>query len=133
MIRKTTYLIARFAAAILMGQTLYFKFSGSMESIYIFETVGMEPWGRWLVGICELIASMLLILPKTAWMGGVLTIGLMAGAIMMHLTLLGIEVMGDQGQLFYYAIIVFICGLYVLFVNAEKIKSDVLPKILNRK
>lgn len=133
MLRKITYIVARLAAAIIMGQTLYFKFTGSAESVYIFTTVGMEPWGRWLVGITELVAAILLIIPKTAWAGGILAVGLMVGAIGMHMTLLGIEVMEDKGQLFYYALIVFLCGLYVVFNNKDKIIHEVLPKILKRK
>ncbi|MEO9485549.1 MAG: DoxX family protein [Ekhidna sp.] len=133
MLRKTAYIVARLAAAFIMGQTLYFKFTGSPESMYIFKMVGMEPWGRWLVGIMELIASILLLIPRTAWAGGVLAVGLMIGAIGMHLTILGIEIMEDKGQLFYYALMVFLCGLYVVITNKEKIQKEVLPKILKRK
>lgn len=133
MLNKAAYIIARAVAALIMLQTLYFKFSGSPESMYIFKTVGMEPWGRWLVGIMELIASILLIVPRTVWLGGILTMGLMVGAIGMHLSLLGIEVMGDKGQLFYYALIVFICGVFVSIKNKDKIVKEVLPKILGKK
>lgn len=132
MLRKIAYIVARLAAAFIMSQTLYFKFTGSAESIYIFSTVGMEPWGRWMIGIFELIAAILLIIPRTAWAGGIIAIGLMVGAIGMHLTILGIEVMGDKGQLFYYAVIVFLCGLYVVFNNRDQILNEVLPKILRR-
>lgn len=133
MLKKIAYFVARLAAAIIMGQTLYFKFTGSAESMYIFKTVGMEPWGRWLVGIMELVACVFILIPKTAWIGGVLAVGLMLGAIGMHLTILGIEVMGDKGQLFYYALIVFLCGLYVVFSNKDKIQNEVLPKIFKSK
>ena len=133
MLKNVAYIIARAVAALIMLQTLYFKFSGSPESMYIFKTIGMEPWGRWLVGIFELIASVLLIVPRTVWLGGIITVGLMIGAIGMHLTLLGIEVMEDKGQLFYYALIVFICGAFVLLKNKDKIVKEVLPKILGRK
>ncbi len=133
MLRKITYIIARIAAAFIMGQTLYFKFTGSPESMYIFKMVGMEPWGRWLIGILELIACVLLLVPRTAWAGGVLAVGLMIGAISMHLTILGIEIMDDKGQLFYYALIVFLSGLFVVVHNKDKIVSEVLPKIFKRK
>ncbi len=132
MIRKIAYIVARLATAIIMGQTLYFKFTGSPESMYIFKMVGMEPWGRWLIGISELAACVLLLIPRTVWLGGVLAVGIMAGAISMHLTILGIEIMNDKGQLFYYALIVFLCGLYIVFHNRKKI-SEVLTKILKRK
>ena len=111
---------ARIIAAIILFQTLFFKFSGSAESVFIFTTVGMEPWGRIGVGIMELIASVLLIIPALSWMGAFIAIGLMVGAIGMHLTLLGIEVQGDGGQLFIYAVVVFICSVYVLWQDREK-------------
>ena len=104
-----------------MVQTLYFKFSGAEESIYIFTTVGMEPWGRIGVGVMELIASVLLVITSVAWLGAGLGLGLMAGAIGMHLFLLGIEVKGDGGQLFLYAMIVAVCSVYVLFHDREKL------------
>jgi uncharacterized membrane protein YphA (DoxX/SURF4 family) len=67
--------LARIVAAIIMLQTLYFKFTASPESVFIFTTVGMEPWGRWLVGALELVASILLFIPATVWLGAVLAIG----------------------------------------------------------
>ena len=94
-------------AAFLLLQTLFFKFSGSDESIYIFTQVGMEPWGRYASGIAELIAGILLLWPKYRVYGALLALGVISGAIFFHLTKLGIEVMDDDGLLFYYAITVF--------------------------
>ena len=122
------YWVARLIAAAIMLQTLYFKFTASAESVYIFTTVGMEPWGRIAVGVFELIASVLILINRTAWAGAVVAIGLMAGAIMMHLTLLGIEVQGDGGQLFLYAILVTLSSAYVVYANRENIKA-VLARI----
>jgi uncharacterized membrane protein YphA (DoxX/SURF4 family) len=76
----------RILAAVIMLQTLFFKFSGAEESIYIFSTLGMEPWGRIGTGTLELIASVLILFPKTTWIGALLAIGLMSGAIWFHLT-----------------------------------------------
>jgi uncharacterized membrane protein YphA (DoxX/SURF4 family) len=115
------YWIARLGAASVMLQTLYFKFTGSAESVYIFEQVHMEPWGRVGVGIGELVASILLLLNRTVWIGALLALGLMAGAIMMHLTLLGIEVQGDGGYLFSLALAVFICSSFILVLNKKRI------------
>jgi len=115
------YWAARIIAAVIMLQTLYFKFTGSEESVYIFTTIGMEPWGRIGVGIMELIASLLLILTATAWLGALLAIGLMVGAIGMHLTILGIEVKGDGGYLFILSLIVTVCSAYILFTDREKV------------
>jgi hypothetical protein len=117
------YWVARIIAAIIMLQTLYFKFTASPESVYIFTAVGMEPWGRIGVGIMELIASLLLMATATAWLGAALALGLMGGAIGMHLTLLGVEVMGDGGQLFLYAVIVTVCSLYVLWYDMSKLQA----------
>ncbi|WOK05865.1 DoxX family membrane protein [Imperialibacter roseus] len=110
-IRKAGVIILRIVAAIIMLQTLYFKFSGAPESIYIFSTIGMEPWGRYMVGCMELVASVLLLIPKIYWLGGLLGMGLMAGALFFHFAFLGIEVQGDGGLLFAYAVIVFLASL----------------------
>ena len=125
MSKTTNYLYwgARLVAAIILLQTLYFKFTASPESVYIFSTIGMEPWGRIGVGVVELIAGILLLVSATAWIGAGLALGLMVGAIGMHLTLLGIEVQGDGGQLFIYALVVIFCSIFVLMVNKEKIQA----------
>jgi putative oxidoreductase len=115
------YWATRIIAAIILLQTLYFKFSGAAESVYIFSTVGMEPWGRIGVGVLELVAAILLLTNSTAWLGAALSSGLMAGALLMHVTLLGIVVQNDGGQLFLYALVVLCCSAYVLFVNRQKI------------
>ena len=119
------YWAARIVAALIMLQTLYFKFSASPESVYIFTTVGMEPWGRIGVGIMELVASGLLLVTATAWLGAGLALGLMVGAIGMHFTILGIVVQDDGGQLFMYAVMVSACSIIVLWHDVEKIESIV--------
>lgn len=108
-------LVIRLVVAVLLIQTLRFKFTGAEESIYIFTKVGMEPFGRIGIGVLELIAAILLLIPKTIWAGAVLTVGIIAGAIMMHLTILGIEVLGDNGTLFYMAVLIFVLGLIILW------------------
>jgi putative oxidoreductase len=120
-IETLIYWIVRLVAAIIMVQTLYFKFTGAEESIYIFTKIHMEPWGRISVGIFELIASVLLIFNATAWIGAVFALGLMGGAIMMHLTILGIEVQDDGGYLFLLALVVSVCAVVVLFFNKKQI------------
>jgi len=116
------YWIARLVAATIMLQTLYFKFTGADESVYIFTQMGMEPWGRIGTGVAELLASILILIPATAWVGAVLALGLMLGAIGSHLTVLGIEVQQDGGQLFIYAVVVALSSTYVLYWNRDKVK-----------
>jgi len=106
----------RIIAALIMLQTLYFKFSGSEESVYIFSQLGMEPWGRIATGLLELIASILILYPKTTFFGSVLAIGLMMGAIGAHVTKLGIEVKNDSGQLFIYALLVLLSSLSLVII-----------------
>ena len=118
---KIIYWIARILAALILLQTLFYKFTGSAESIEIFTKVGMEPWGRIGTGIAELIAGILLLINSTAWIGGALALALMGGAIFMHLTVLGIVVQDDGGQLFAYAILVALCSVLVLMMNRKKV------------
>ncbi|MDO1500241.1 DoxX family protein [Winogradskyella maritima] len=108
---KTIFLILRIAIAVILIQTLRFKFTAHPDSVYIFETVGLEPYGRLGIGVLELIAGILLLIPRTIWMGALLATGLMAGAIFMHLTQLGIDVKGDGGVLFYTAVATFLLSL----------------------
>jgi uncharacterized membrane protein YphA (DoxX/SURF4 family) len=115
------YWAVRIVAAIILVQTLYFKFTGASESVEIFTTVGMEPWGRIGIGIMELVASVLLLINATAWLGAVIALGLMLGAIGMHLTVLGIEVQNDGGYLFILAVIVAVCSMIILIVNKSRI------------
>ena len=108
--------VLRIIASLIMLQTLYFKFSAAEESVYIFSQLGMEPWGRIATGILELIASLLILFPKTTFLGSVLAIGLMLGAIGAHFTKLGIVVKDDGGQLFLYALIVFVSSLILAVI-----------------
>ncbi len=118
--------ILRLAAALILLQTLFFKFTGAPESIYIFEQVGMEPWGRYGSGVVELIASALLLWPRTIGLGALMGIGVISGAIFFHLTSLGIEVQGDGGLLFYLAVIVFLCCAVLLKMYWEQLKRLLL-------
>ena len=120
-LQKTITWILRIIAAAIMLQTLFFKFTASAESVYIFTTVGMEPWGRIASGIAELIASVLLLIPKTTWMGALLGIMVMSGAVFFHLTKLGIEIQGDGGLLFIYALTVLICCIILLLMTRPKL------------
>lgn len=115
--------ICRVIAAAIMIETLFFKFTGAPESVYIFSKMAMESWGRYGQGVWELIASLLLLAPQLAWAGGILTLGALGAAIVSHLTVLGIEVQGDHGLLFAMALITFICGFVVTFLHRNEIPS----------
>jgi len=113
-------LIIKIIVAFIMAQTLFFKCTGAEESIYIFATLGVEPWGRYLTGISELIAIILLFYPKTVFYGAALSFGIMFGAIMSHLLFLGINVQNDDGLLFGLALTALIGSSYILYNNRKK-------------
>ena len=113
--------IIRIVAAVILLQTLYFKFTAQPESVFIFTTVGMEPWGRIGSGVAELIAGILLIIPRTAWLGAFIAMDVMAAAIFFHLTELGIDVQGDGGLLFTLALIVTSCSAITVYLHRYSI------------
>lgn len=120
---KTTTIVSwllRIAAAAILLQTLYFKFTGHPESVELFTKLGAEPWGRIGTGVIELITGILLLIPVTAFIGAFLGVGLMGGAILSHLLVIGIESKGDGGQLFMLAIVVLVCCLAILFINRKE-------------
>jgi uncharacterized membrane protein YphA (DoxX/SURF4 family) len=116
--------LLRLVAAVILLQTLFFKFTGAPESVYIFSTLGAEPWGRIGSGIVELIASVLLLTPRTVAFGAALAIATMAGAIGSHIAKLGIAVpaVGDRGELFALAVIVLLCSSAVLYLHRNELR-----------
>ena len=115
----------RLIVALILIQTLRFKLTAHPDSVYIFEQVGLEPLGRIGIGIVELIAGILLLIPRTVWLGALITLGVIGGAIMMHLTQLGIEVLyngePDGGQLFVTACVTFLLSAIILFIHRKQI------------
>ena len=121
--------ILKLIAAIILIQTLYFKFSGAEESIYIFSKLGVEPFGRIGSGIVELIASILILIPRTTLIGALIGASTMMGAIFSHLLILGIEVKNDGGELFTLAIITFLCCTILIIKDKNKIQDFLTSKI----
>ena len=121
--------IVKLIAVVILVQTLYFKFTAADESVYIFSTLGIEPFGRIGSGIVELIASILILIPRTTLLGALMGAGTMLGAIFSHLFVLGIEVKNDGGELFTLAIITLLCCLILVFQNRYKIQDLLKLKI----
>ncbi len=122
--------LVRIVTAVILLQTLFFKFTAAEESVYIFSTIGMEPWGRFGSGVLELVASILILVPATTLYGAILSACLMMGAIFFHLTKLGISVQNDGGLLFIYAVIVLFCSV-VLVISNRKQWSKVTTDVFN--
>ena len=115
--------IVKLVAVIILLQTLYFKFTAAPESIFIFSTLGIEPFGRIGSGIVELIASILILIPRTTLLGAVLGFATMLGAIFSHIFVLGIEIQNDGGTLFVLAVITLLCCLILIYNQKDKIPN----------
>ena len=115
--------ISSIAAAIILLQTLYFKFTGAPESVYIFNELGVEPFGRIGTGVLELIISLLLLIKRYSLWGAILGLGVISGAILSHIFILGIEVQNDGGLLFRLAILVFVLLLITISSQKHKLES----------
>ena len=115
--------VLQVVVAVILLQTLFFKFTGAPESVYIFSKLGAEPWGRIASGVFELIAAALLLVPRTAAAGALLSLGVISGAIFSHLTALGVALteVGDRGELFALAVVVFIGSAAVLFIRRREL------------
>jgi putative oxidoreductase len=116
-------ILLKVIVAVILLQTLYFKFSASAESVYIFEKLGIEPFGRIGSGIIELIASILLFVNKTRFYAALTVVGTMLGAIVSHIFVLGIEVMNDGGTLFVLALIALFSSIILAFYYVSDLKK----------
>ena len=112
---------AQVVAAVILGQTLFFKFTGAEEAVALFTKLGAEPYGRIGVGVIELITVIWLLVPRTAALGGALTVALMIGAVGSHLVALGIEVEGDGGTLFVMALVSLTAGATITFLRRAEL------------
>ena len=113
--------ISSIVAALILLQTLYFKFTGAPESVYIFSELGVEPYGRIGTGVLELIIALMLLIKRFSLIGAILGLGVITGAIFSHIFVLGIEVQGDGGLLFGLAILVYILCFVTVFMQKDKL------------
>ncbi|MGH1540252.1 MAG: hypothetical protein ACRBHB_07505 [Arenicella sp.] len=124
------------------GQSLFFKFQGSEETVIIFSTIAdwmasigipaglaelFKQHGGNAVGIAELIACFLLIFNSTRFYGALLSLGVISGAIFFHLfTPLGVNRVVDAagntdgGILFFMACGVWVCSFILLFTSRKR-------------
>lgn len=113
------------AAAAILAQTLFFKFTGAEESRWIFGQLGLEPLGRLGAGAMELVCVVLLLWPRLAAWGALLSLGVLGGALLAHLLVLGIDVQGDGGLLFGLALASAAASAVVLWIR----RADVLQAV----
>lgn len=129
---RTVSWVLQVVVALILAQTLFFKFTAAPESVYIFQTLGMEPWGRIGSGVAELIAVVLMMMPRTVVFGAGLALGVITGAVMSHLTKLGIVVQDDGGLLFGLAVVVLGSSLTILWLRRGEVRRMVLERALGR-
>lgn len=129
---KIVTILLKLVITIIVGQTLTFKFSGADESVYIFSTLGVEPWGRLALGSLELIALILLWIPKTSCYALILLLGMMSGAIASHLFVLGIIIKGDGGELFILGVVTWVSVAALLWIKRKELKAIIL-NFMNKK
>lgn len=115
-------LLMRVLAAFIFGQTLFFKFAGAEESMYIFDRLGIEPWGRIGSALAELVVVLVLLIPRTAFLGALGGLAILSVAILSHLTVLGIVVQGDGGLLFGMAVLAWFCCLGISILRRRDLK-----------
>jgi len=126
-IRSIGIWILRLVPALLLLQTLYFKFTAHPESVKLFTEIGMEPWGRIGTGIIELIAAILLLIPRFTGFGALLGLAMMTGALYFHLTKIGVNFNGDP-LLFIYAVITFVCCAMLVLIYKSKLEQQLKKK-----
>ncbi len=120
---KLFYWGLRIVVAAIFAQTLFFKFTAAEESVYIFSQLGVEPYGRIGTGILELVATILILIPRTVLLGALLGLGIISGAILSHLFVIGIKVMNDGGTLFLLALTVFLGCIIIIYQNRSKLPA----------
>lgn len=115
--------ILRLAVAVILLQTLYFKFTAHPDSVHIFSLLGVEPWGRIGLGIVELITTVLILLPRTKFIGMAASFLIILGAVFSHILVLGINVSGDGGGLFGLALTIFGATLLYFVINKDELTT----------
>lgn len=106
----------RLIVAVILLQTLYFKFGGVQESVELFTTIvgpEHEAYLRITTGVLELIAGLLILSSRGAVLGSLMVIGIMLGAIVSHLLFLGID------GLFFAAVVALLGALYTLWAHRD--------------
>jgi uncharacterized membrane protein YphA (DoxX/SURF4 family) len=126
-IRTIGIWILRLVPAIILLQTLYFKFTAQPESVQLFTRIGMEPYGRIGTGVLELVAAILILIPRYTGYGAILGLVMMTGALYFHLTKIGIFFGGDA-LLFIYAVITFVCCALLVFIYKTRLESQLKRK-----
>lgn len=120
--------IIRIVPAVILLQTLYFKFSAHPQSVKLFTEIGMEPYGRIGTGILEGIAAVLILIPRFTGYGAILGLMMMTGALYFHLTKLGINFDGDP-VLFIYALVTFVCCAILILLNKSQLENALKKKL----
>ena len=125
-LKKNLTLVFKIIISIILLQTLYFKFTGQIESKYIFSKLMAEPYGRFATGIIELFASIFLFIPTLQFLGLGMILGSMFGALTSHIFVLGLAIKGnfegqtvqdDHGILFTLLLVILFSSFVIISLN----------------
>lgn len=111
--------ILQIVVAVLLAQASVFKLISDPDTVSLFTKLGMEPHGRIMTGIFELLACILLLIPVSSIYGALLAAGLMSGALLGHITKLGFT--GPEGELGIMAILILLASLVILFLRRAQL------------
>ncbi len=134
--KKIISWILRAVIAVILLQTLFFKFTAHPDSVHIFSALGVEPWGRIGLGIVELITSILVLIPKAKLVGITNSFGIILGAVFSHFLVIGINVKNDGGGLFTLAIIILVSCFILFIIHKNEYKehiSHLFKKVIGHK
>ena len=77
------------AAAGMFLMVGFLKLSGNAQLVGLFEAIGLGQWFRYMTGTLEVAGAILLLIPRTSGLGALMLAGVMAGAVMTHLFVVG--------------------------------------------
>lgn len=97
----------------------YLKLNSNSGAIQLFSGLGLEPYGRFAIGLFELTAALLLLYPGTVKYGAVLGFILMTGVIFIHITKIGIALNGNY-SFFFMGVIAFFCCTGLIWMTMPK-------------
>jgi len=81
--------VLQIAAAGVFLMVGFLKLSGNAQLVGLFQAIGLGQWFRYLTGTLEVAGAILLLIPRTSGLGALMLVGVMVGAVMTHLFIVG--------------------------------------------
>ena len=81
--------VLQIAAAGMFLMVGFLKLSGNPQLVALFEAIGLGQWFRYLTGALEVTGAILLLVPRTSRLGALMLAGVMTGAVVTHVFIIG--------------------------------------------